>query len=193
MWYVLFFLFVSFLIGYTIIKIFKFLRNIFSKNSNEVGLIDYPENIKKTPKQYSIVDNYKENKKHSNKSNSIKLSLNKITIEKDGFKVYFNTHNIDKKIVHFAVIEAYYVTNENEQIKSGFYDVLIMGDNSEIVTREILPNLNVLRNIYFKNDYKDFSTNDLMMINYYVNGTKFYLAEKLEFIKNKEIQITEEY
>lgn len=85
------------------------------------------------------------------------------------------------------MIEGYYITSEKEQIKSGLYDVLIIGDTSEIITKEILPSLNVKKSFEFKTTYSDFSTNDLLMVEFYVNGNRFYLAEKLKNMKTKKI------
>ena len=120
------------------------------------------------------------------------FEISSITKKDDTLDILITIYNHSEKTVRIDLKEAIYSSfSTKKQLKADvtFYGELNMGTNDILLKNTILPELQVIRNIYFfKIDLNEFHQNDALTIDLLINNqpyqlTKYIHQSKLESIK----------
>lgn len=120
------------------------------------------------------------------------FEISSITKKDDTLDILITIYNHSEKTVRIDLKEAIYSSFSTKKLLKAdvtFYGELNMGTNDILLKNTILPELQVIRNIYFfKIDLNEFHQNDVLTIDLLINNqpyqlTKYIHQSKLESIK----------
>ena len=127
------------------------------------------------------IPNHIQNEKYQNRNELIGVSINRITVSSNKFTVFINIYNISNTSLNIKIKDCFYVSASKEQIKSDYNDKLL----SNIIDNDILiSGLNVIRELDFFTHKKTFDFEDVLIVNFEVNGYDFFLTESFDMIHN---------
>lgn len=132
---------------------------------------------------------YKEhilNTKFENRNGLIGLSINRVSIGENGFVIFIVVYNVSNTPQNINITDAYYLSNEKEQIKTNYNPVLTSNicDNNTVIN-----GFNVTRELHFLTHKKTLDFNDVIVVNFEINGYCFFLTESFDMIHNKEVSL----
>ena len=133
-------------------------------------------------------ENHIINEKFQNRNELVGLSINRLNIDlnQNTFTFFICIYNLVENPISIEIKDSYFISKTKEQIKSTYNENLIsnIGNNNTIV-----PGFNVIREIKFISHKKNFDFEDVLIVNFNINGYEFFLSESCDLIQNQEINL----
>ena len=128
------------------------------------------------------------------KNNSLfDFEISSITKKNNTLNILITIYNYSDKTIRIDLKEAIYESfSTKEQLKADvtFYGELSMGTNDILLKNTILPELQVIRNIYFfKTNLHQFHQNDTLTIDLMVNNQPYQLVKSIHQSKLESIKV----